>query len=79
MPPQSRAAQVQSNHVDTEIKKLRAKLDKQDKPLVNITLVEWVVILLKIFIASIPAWVLAVLIYFMVGGAIAAFVRKLGS
>lgn len=79
MPRQSRAAQVPSNHVDTEIKKMRAKLDKQDKPLVNITLVEWVVILLKIFIASIPAWVLAVLIYFMVGGAIAAFVRELGS
>lgn len=58
---------------------MRAKLDKRDKPIVNITLIEWVEILLKIFIASIPAWVLAVLIYFLLGGAIAAFVRGLGS
>ena len=56
---------------------MRAKLDKRDKPIVNITLIEWVEILLKIFIASIPAWVLAVLIYFLLGGAIAAFVRGL--
>jgi len=54
-------------------------LDKRDKPIVNITLIEWVEILLKIFIASIPAWVLAVLIYFLLGGAIAAFVRGLSS
>ena len=52
-------------------------MDKQDKPIVNITVTEWVVILFKIFIASMPAWILAVMVYILLGGVIAGLLPNL--
>ena len=52
-------------------------MDKQNKPIVNITVAEWVVILFKIFIASLPAWILAVLVYILLGGVVAGLLPNL--